>query len=73
MLPPNRSDRLTRLRALGSDAILLSQHWHQALATDNWIIQGQTGLLRRQGNGNVERASDLATFDGAKVRRAVVR
>ena len=73
MLPPNRPDRLTRLRALGSDAILLSQHWHQALATDNWILQGQTGLLRRQGNGNVERASDLATFDGAKVRRAGVR
>ena len=73
MLPPNRPDRLTRLRALGSDAMLLSQHWHQALATDNWIIRGQTGLLRRHSNGNVERASDLATFDGAKVRHAGIR
>jgi outer membrane PBP1 activator LpoA protein len=53
--------------------MLLSQHWHQALATDNWIIRGQTGLLRRHSNGNVERASDLATFDGAKVRHAGIR
>lgn len=73
MLPPHAPDRLTRLRALGNDAVLLSQHWHQALATDNWLIQGRTGVLRRKSNGSIERVSDLATFDGAKVRHAGVR
>jgi len=68
MLPPYVSDRLSRLRALGRDALSLAQHWHQAAVTDDWIIRGNTGILRRKPNGLIERASELATFDGAEPR-----
>ena len=68
MLPPHVSDRLSRLRALGRDALALAQHWHQATVTDDWIIRGDTGILRRKHNGLIERASELATFDGAEPR-----
>ena len=73
MLPPNTGSRLTRLRALGQDAITLALHWEQAAATDDWIIQGETGLLRRRQNGSVERALKLATFDGSKIRSGPLR
>lgn len=66
MLPPYVSDRLSRLRALGRDALSMGQHWHQAAVTDDWIIRGDTGILRRKPNGLIERASELATFDGAE-------
>jgi len=69
MLPPNTPDRLGRLRALGSDALTLAQHWNQINATEQWVVQGQTGLLRRKTDGTIERALDLATFDRAHVRR----
>ena len=68
MLPPRISDRLSRLRALGQDALSLAQHWNQATITDDWIIRGHTGTLRRKQNGLIERASELATFDDAEVR-----
>ena len=68
MLPPQVSDRLSRLRALGRDALSLAQHWHQSTITDGWIIRGETGLLRRKENGLIERASELAIFDGAQPR-----
>ena len=73
MLPPHTSSRLTRLRALGQDAITLALHWEQAAATDDWIIQGETGLLRRRENGSVERALKLATFDGSQIRSGPLR
>jgi outer membrane PBP1 activator LpoA protein len=69
MLPPNTADRLGRLRALGGDALTLAQHWNQISATEHWVVQGQTGLLRRNTDGTIERALDLATFDRAHVRR----
>jgi outer membrane PBP1 activator LpoA protein len=72
MLPPNTADRLSRLRALGSDALTLAQHWDQINATEEWVIQGQTGLLRRRTDGSIERALDLATFDRAQVRREAI-
>ena len=68
MLPPNPADRLGRLRALGQDALVMAQHRQQALTTENWIIRGQTGLLRRRADGSIARALDLAIFDGAEVR-----
>jgi outer membrane PBP1 activator LpoA protein len=68
MLPPRISDRLSRLRALGQDALSLAQHWNQATITNDWIIRGHTGTLRRKQNGMIERASELATFDDAEVR-----
>ena len=68
MLPPNPADRLGRLRALGQDALVMAQHRQQALTTENWIIRGQTGLLRRRADGSIVRALDLAIFDGAEVR-----
>ena len=73
MLPPNTTDRLSRLRALGKDALTLAQHWSQASTTDSWIIRGETGLLRRKTNGSIERALNLATFDGPQVRREDLR
>ena len=73
MLPPNTTDRLSRLRALGKDALTLAQHWRQATTTDSWIIRGETGLLRRRTNGSIERALNLATFDGPQVRREDLR
>ena len=69
MLPPNTADRLGRLRALGGDALTLAQHWNQINATEQWVVQGQTGLLRRKTDGAIERALDLATFDRAQIRR----
>jgi outer membrane PBP1 activator LpoA protein len=68
MLTPSPAGRLGRLRALGRDALVMAQHWQQALTTEDWIIKGQTGLLRRRADGSVARALDLATFDGAEVR-----
>ena len=73
MLPPHTGSRLTRLRALGQDAITLALHWEQAAATDYWIIRGETGLLRRRQNGSVERALKLATFDGSQIRSGPLR
>lgn len=73
MLPPYVSDRLSRLRALGRDALSLAQHWHQAAVTEDWIIRGDTGTLRRKPNGLIERASELATFDGAETRYSTLR
>lgn len=67
MLPPSPAGRLGRLRALGRDALVMAQHWQQALTTENWIIKGQTGLLRRRADGSIARALDLATFDDAAV------
>ena len=69
MLPPQNSDRLGRLRALGSDALTLAQRWQQLHQTEQWVIRGQTGLLRRRENGSIERALELSTFDGAEVKR----
>ena len=68
MLPPRVTDRLSRLRALGRDALTLAQHWQQTTETDQWVIRGQTGLLRRNEDGLVERELALATFDGAQIR-----
>ena len=68
MLPPSSAGRLGRLVALGQDALVMAQHWQQALTTENWIIKGHTGLLRRRADGSIARALNLATFDGAEVR-----
>ena len=68
MLPPGNSDRLGRLRALGRDALTLAQHWEQIETTEQWVLQGKTGFLRRRPDGSIERALELATFDGAEVQ-----
>jgi len=68
MLPPEMTDRLSRLRALGRDALTLAQHWQQTTETEPWVDRGQTGLLRRNEDGLVERELALATFDGAQIR-----
>ena len=72
MLPPEMTDRLSRLRALGRDALTLAQHWQQTTETAQWVVRGQTGLLRRKQDGSVERELELATFDGARIRPAVL-
>ena len=68
MLPPGNSDRLGRLRALGRDALTLAQHWAQIETTEQWVLRGKTGFLRRRPDGSIERALELATFDGAEVQ-----
>ena len=68
MLPPGNSDRLGRLRALGIDALTLAQHWEQIETTEQWVLRGETGFLRRRPDGSIERALELATFDGAEVQ-----
>jgi outer membrane PBP1 activator LpoA protein len=72
MLPPEMTDRLSRLRALGRDAMTLAQHWQQTTETGQWVVRGQTGLLRRKQDGSVERELELATFDGARIRLAAL-
>ncbi len=72
MLPPEMTDRLGRLRALGRDALTLAQHWQQTTETTQWVVRGQTGLLRRKQDGSVERELELATFDGARIRSAAL-
>jgi len=72
MFPPEMTDRLSRLRALGRDALTLAQHWQQTIETTQWIVRGQTGLLRRKQDGSVERELELATFDGARIRPAAL-
>lgn len=73
MLPPGNSDRLGRLRALGRDALTLAQHWEQIETTEQWVLRGKTGFLRRRPDGSIERALELATFDGAEVQRLRLR
>ena len=72
MLPPEMTDRLSRLRALGRDALTLAQHWQQTTETAQWVVRGQTGLLRRKQDGSVERELGLATFEGARIRPAAL-
>ena len=72
MLPPQMTDRLSRLRALGRDALTLAQHWQQTTETAQWVVRGQTGLLRRKQDGSVERELELATFDDARIRPAAL-
>ncbi len=72
MFAPEMTDRLSRLRALGRDALTLAQHWQQTIETTQWVVRGQTGLLRRTQDGSVERELELATFDGARIRRAAL-
>lgn len=72
MLPPEMTDRLSRLRALGRDAVTLARHWQQTNETAQWVVRGQTGLLRRKQDGSVERELELATFDGARIRPAAL-
>ena len=72
MFPPEMTDRLSRLRALGRDALTLAQHWQQTIETTHWVVRGQTGLLRRKQDGSVERELELATFDGARIRPAAI-
>ena len=72
MLPPEMTDRLSRLRALGRDAVTLARHWQQTNETAQWVVRGQTGLLRRKQDGSVERELELATFDGARIRLAAL-
>ena len=68
MLPPENSNRLGRLRALGRDAVTLAQHWAQIETTEQWVLRGKTGVLRRRPDASIERALELATFDGAEVQ-----
>ena len=68
MLPPKNSNRLGRLRALGRDAMTLAQHWAQIETTEQWVLRGETGFLRRRPDTSIERALELATFDGAEVQ-----
>ena len=72
MLPPEMTDRLSRLRALGRDALTLAQHWQQTTETEQWVVRGQTGLLRRKQDGSVERELELATFDAARISPAAL-
>ena len=38
MLPPEMTDRLSRLRALGRDAVTLARHWQQTNETAQWVV-----------------------------------
>ena len=49
----------------------LAQHWEQIETTEQWVLRGKTGFLRRRPDGSIERALELATFDGAEVSRSV--
>ena len=73
MLPPSSAGRLERLKALGGDALLLAQRWQQLQHTEQWVIRGQTGVLRRRADGSIERALELSIFDGAEVKRWSVK
>lgn len=63
------TDRFTRLKALGHDAVLLLDHWQQALKTQTPFAWGDTGLLSRLPNGEVTRELIPVEFAGDKVRR----
>ena len=65
----SETDRFTRLKALGHDAVLLLDHWQQALHTQTPFAWGDTGLLSRLPNGEVTRELIPVEFAGDKVRR----
>ena len=48
----------------------LAQHWAQIETTEQWVLRGETGFLRRRPDASIERALELATFDGAEVHRS---
>jgi outer membrane PBP1 activator LpoA protein len=66
-------DRFTRLRALGRDAVTLLDHWQQVQQSTVAPVFGETGLLQRQLDGNVQRELIPTLFDGDTIRRAPLR
>ena len=62
-------NRFTRLRALGHDAVSLMEHADQIQVTTAAIQRGETGILHRRANGEIERRLDPAVFDGGELRR----
>ena len=68
VLNASKVDRFTRLKALGHDAMRLSDHWRQAEDEALPLLRGQTGLLTRHPGGNVTRELIPAEFAGDNAR-----
>lgn len=68
VLSASQVDRFTRLKALGFDAVTLTQHWLQAERGALPLVHGKTGLLTRQTNGDVTRELIPTEFAGDTVR-----
>ena len=69
MLPEN-SDRLG-LRALGIDALTLAQHWEQIETTEQWVLRGETGFLRRRPDDRSREHSNWLLLMVQKSSRSV--
>lgn len=61
-------DRYTRLQALGRDAITLVEHVHQLAQTTAATVRGETGLLNRRHNGEIERELNSVVFAGDSIK-----
>jgi len=61
-------DRYTRLQALGRDAITLVEHLQQLAQTTAATVRGETGLLNRRRNGEIERELNSVVFAGDSIK-----
>ena len=61
-------DRYTRLQALGRDAIALVEHLQQSAETNAATVRGETGLLNRRRNGEIERELNSVVFAGDSIK-----
>ena len=61
-------DRYTRLQALGRDAITLVEHLQQSAKTTAATVRGETGLLKRRRNGEIERELNSVVFAGDSIK-----
>ena len=61
------SDSYPRLNALGADAFKLQQRYPQLNAGSDFLLRGDTGLLRLGPKGAITRETQLATFEGGSL------
>lgn len=61
-------NRYTSLQALGRDAVLLAEHLDQSAHTTAAIVRGETGLLNRRRNGEIERELNSVVFAGDSIK-----
>ncbi len=61
-------DRYTSLQALGRDAVMLTEHLDQSAQTTAAIARGETGLLNRRRNGEIERELNSVIFAGDSIK-----